>query len=721
MTQRQPASEFRYWAFISYSHRDKAWGRWLHKALETYRVPKRLVGMPTAAGKIPSRLSPVFRDRDELPTTSDLGSAIEEALRQSRCLIVICSPEAAQSRWVNEEVLAFQRLGRGDRIHCLIVDSGNDAAAPLVFPPALGSRPDIDGGRVGEPVAADARRFGDGRSAAKLKLIAGILGIGYDTLVQREHQRRHRNLFYVTCASLALVIVLAVSTLVAITSRRDAVDQRSHAESLVEFMIGDLRKKLEPDGRLATLDAVGKEALAYYAAQKPESLDAEALARRARALHMIGEVYDLRGELDEALKVFEQAADSTAELLAREPNNGQRIFDHAQSVFWVGNIAYQRGDIEVAEPAFQAYKRLAEHLMAVNPNNENWQAEVGYANANLGVLLFEQGRLVDAAEIFSHELDMAEALGQRNAGDYTRQLRTAQAHAWLADIRSLQGDLMEASAQREGEVEIYKKALLLDANNSEAREALSISHMALARLAVYRGDLTTGILRFRKALEVALELRKLDSENVQWKNIAAAAYIALSDSQASNGELQAAREASIKAKQLAEQLKKRDASVTAWQDRWAASLLAEANLAVAMGNNSKALHLGRAVQQYIEKLPNATARSWQQMRFLSRSLLLVAELEYREKNTDAARQAWRDIVAIGSDSNRELGPEIGAARAIALIALDRKEDARPIVNMLGRIGYREREYIRRLREFDAEQQLANASTRQTKQLESTPQ
>lgn len=33
---------FKYWAFISYSHVDRAWGDWPHRALETYRPPRAL-------------------------------------------------------------------------------------------------------------------------------------------------------------------------------------------------------------------------------------------------------------------------------------------------------------------------------------------------------------------------------------------------------------------------------------------------------------------------------------------------------------------------------------------------------------------------------------------------------------------------------------------------------------------------------------------------------
>ncbi|MEO7062231.1 MAG: toll/interleukin-1 receptor domain-containing protein, partial [Dokdonella sp.] len=290
---------FRYWAFISYSHQDQSWGRWLHRALERYRVPPRLVGLPIAAGVIPARLSPIFRDRDELPTATDLGRSVGEALQQSWCLIVVCSPAAAQSRWVNEEVRQFQLLGRAERIHFLIVDEASGAPC---FPPALFAM-QRDGAAAAEPIAADARRSGDGKSHARLKLIAGILGISYDKLVQREHQRGYRRMATIAIAATFALAVLTVFTVVAITSRREAEAQRGHAESLVEFMLGDLRQKLEPEGQLSTLDAVGKQALAYYAAQDPASLDADALARRARALHMIGEVDDQRGRLDDALGV----------------------------------------------------------------------------------------------------------------------------------------------------------------------------------------------------------------------------------------------------------------------------------------------------------------------------------------------------------------------------------------------------------------------------------
>ena len=103
------ATAFKYRAFISYSHRDERSAAWLHKSIEGYRVPKPLIGKAGRDGAIPSKIFPVFRDRDELASSPDLTSSLRLALEQSAHLIVLCSPAAANSRWVNQEILEFKR------------------------------------------------------------------------------------------------------------------------------------------------------------------------------------------------------------------------------------------------------------------------------------------------------------------------------------------------------------------------------------------------------------------------------------------------------------------------------------------------------------------------------------------------------------------------------------------------------------------------------------
>ena len=99
----------RYFAFLSYSHKDEALAEWLHSQLEEFRVPRRLAGHLTENGIIPKRLRPIFRDQHELAAADDLGEEIEEALANSQYLIVLCSPAAAKSHWTNAEIETFKR------------------------------------------------------------------------------------------------------------------------------------------------------------------------------------------------------------------------------------------------------------------------------------------------------------------------------------------------------------------------------------------------------------------------------------------------------------------------------------------------------------------------------------------------------------------------------------------------------------------------------------
>ncbi|MEI0558793.1 toll/interleukin-1 receptor domain-containing protein, partial [Brachyspira intermedia] len=110
---------YNYDVFISYRHleEDKKWAKWLLESLETWRVPKELVKKG-----FPKRIGRVFRDEEELPSSSDLNKSIEEALMHSKYLVVICSKNTPESIWVEREIKIFKELGRFDRIIALLID-----------------------------------------------------------------------------------------------------------------------------------------------------------------------------------------------------------------------------------------------------------------------------------------------------------------------------------------------------------------------------------------------------------------------------------------------------------------------------------------------------------------------------------------------------------------------------------------------------------------------
>jgi hypothetical protein len=184
----------------------------LHKKPETYRVPRSLVGAATRDGTAPERLIPIFRDREELPTSSALGDNLQRSLQQSRYLVVICTPAAAQSRWVEEEIRAFNGWHGRDRIIALIAGGIPNATDPAqeCFPHSLRFEGDGVGSaavRV-EPIAADSRPEGDGRQRAFLKIAAGLLGVGFDDLYQREKRREQRRRMVMAAAIAAGILVL---------------------------------------------------------------------------------------------------------------------------------------------------------------------------------------------------------------------------------------------------------------------------------------------------------------------------------------------------------------------------------------------------------------------------------------------------------------------------------------------------------------------------------
>ena len=284
-----------YSAFISYNHRDRRWAIWLHRALERYRVPKRLQGREAPFGIIGARIPPVFRDRDELAASSDLAQSVRDGLEASAMLIVLCSPHAARSKWVNEEIRAFTALGRRDRIRCLIVDGEPHADDPdrECLPPAL-----FEGGGA-EPLAADLRKNEDGKAGAKLKIIAGILGVPYDELRQREAVRRQQRLAILAAASSLGFVVTGGLAVFALISRAEAVEQRDiarqrtiTAERTVDFVKSMFEVSDPSEARGATITA--REVLDRGARQIEEELDNEP-AVKAELGVTLGEVYGSLG------------------------------------------------------------------------------------------------------------------------------------------------------------------------------------------------------------------------------------------------------------------------------------------------------------------------------------------------------------------------------------------------------------------------------------------
>lgn len=437
-----PVPSRHYAAFLSYSHADARWAGWLQKKLESFRVPRRLVGTDGEYGAVPARIAPVFRDREELASASDLGGHIRAALDASDALVVICSPAAEHSRWVNEEIRTFRRRGLSHRIHCLVVDGENLPGHAPRFPPAL-TEP-LDGQEPPEPIAADLREGADGKALAVQKLIAGLLGVGLDDLRRREAQHRHKRMVWIAAAALAGMSLAVVLASLAVVARDDAQRRQAQAEDLLGFMVDDLRPKLQELGRLDLLDAVGDKAMAYFDSLPARDLSDTALSQQARALTQIGQVRFDQGRHDAAQAAFAAARARALELHRRSPADGARLFDLAQSEFWIGSVAWRQGDLETTERWFRSYLERSEALVAMDPSRFDWQREVAYGYHNLAVLDEGRGRHAQAARAFERELALYRGWLLAHPDDSLLQFEAANVASWLGSATEYLGHLVEA-------------------------------------------------------------------------------------------------------------------------------------------------------------------------------------------------------------------------------------------------------------------------------------
>jgi eukaryotic-like serine/threonine-protein kinase len=153
---------------------------------------------------------------------------------------------------------------------------------------------------------------------AFLKLVAGLLGVGYDTLAQREAQRRQRRWAgrgrlagrHGPCHGLAATAYVA---------RNDAQRRQAQAEDILGFMLGDLREKLTTVGRLDLMRAVDDKAAGYFASLDPRDLSDRALEEQARSLTGIGQVRLDEGNHAEAMAAFREAHARSTALHERAP------------------------------------------------------------------------------------------------------------------------------------------------------------------------------------------------------------------------------------------------------------------------------------------------------------------------------------------------------------------------------------------------------------------
>ena len=695
------AGSYKYSAFISYSHEDDAWAKWLQRVLETYRVPSRLVGTQTAAGTLPRRLAPVFRDRSDLPSATDLGANINEALGESANLIVVCSPSASTSHWVNEEIRAFRRLGRGDRIFCLIV-AGEPNASDLpgrqseeCFVPALryldGTEGQLTGQRF-EPIAADARAGGDGKTNVKLKILSGLLDVGFDELKRREHRRRYQRMTAV--ASLAVVVMLITTGLAidALVARKAAEQRQKEAENLVAFMLGDLNDKLRQVQRLDILEAVDNHAMAYFLSRPIREVSEQTLMLRVKALQKIGNVREDQGKLPAAMESYGAASTLAAELVRRAPGDSEREAVYAETLNHIGNGYWFEGDLDHALGSFQRAIVLLKHSTAVRPSNSALAA-LSSARTNAGRVLEARGDFEAARTLYEAVLATYKTLASRQPDEARWQSNLADAYDSLGKIALEQGELTRAiSAYRD--VRGIKAQLLANGpGDRNVQESLLLSNAILGRTLALCGANEAASRYVNAAVSAARVLVAFDATQADWREELALYNLMLGGFARSAGRFGEAAGRDGESMRVLGELVSKDKTNNAWRQELARVQVESGRLQLALGEfaqaeQSLAMALGTITA---DRKATPVDRS---LRLLeAEGQIVMGQIAVRRNDRAAAREHWTQALeAIGSVARVGADPNVLAARASALLLLDDTGAAGPVVGQLASMGYRTHDF-----------------------------
>lgn len=215
-------------AFISYNHKDVKWAKWLRRKLEWYRLPAEIHNEIEDSRYI----RPVFRDRDELDSGL-LKEELRTRLEHSKFLIVICSPNSAQSKWVSNEVQAFIDMGRLEYIIPFIVDGepqyysdAETAKHPLLgecFPYALrvwNTKKSKDS-LLGIAVTDDGEKD---KQKAFIRVVSRMLGVSFDTLWER-HKREIRTILSITTLVGFLILIFSYWFMIPIKLNIKVIDE----------------------------------------------------------------------------------------------------------------------------------------------------------------------------------------------------------------------------------------------------------------------------------------------------------------------------------------------------------------------------------------------------------------------------------------------------------------------------------------------------------------
>jgi tetratricopeptide (TPR) repeat protein len=636
-----PDTDLKYRAFLSYSHRDTAWAKWLRARLEGFRIDKDLIGRETPVGPVPKTLRSIFRDREDFSSGHTLADATVTALDASAALIVLCSTVSAGRPAVNEEVRLFRSRHPDRPVIPVIIDG----AWPENFPPALRYEIAADGTVTDRPITIlgpDLRETADGKNLGLAKTVAGLTGLAPDDVYRRaERERRRQARLRTAVATVIAVLVIAggglfwqsyqqKQTLTEISALVDKYSLTTSAEAAIPVAKQSLTQAITAIAQGAATDPRYAQALALLKAGKPN--EAEPL------LKAVAEDKEKRADKDakDAAAAYRNLASIAA---VSDPGRARDYYAQAarldpsdvSGMLQNGWFQEQAGQLDAAQAAY------ARVIAAAKPGADD--KDLVWAKFGMGDIEQQRGNLGVALTTYHEAETIADRLAKSDPGNAGWQDNLSVSYEKVGDVQVAQGNLPAALTSYQANFAIRDRLAKSDPGNAGWQRDLSVSYNKVGNVQVAQGNLPAALNSYQASLATREHLAKSDPGNAGWQRDLLVSYNKVGDVQVAQVNLPAALNSYQASLAICDRLAKSDPGNAGWQRDLSVGYEKVGNVQVAQGNLPAALTSYQADLAIMDRLAKSDPGNAGWQRDLAVSYFKIANVYLKSKQTSQAQQA----------------------------------------------------------------------------------
>ena len=478
---------------------------------------------------------------------------------------------------------------------------------------------------------------------------------------------------------------------VATAAQQEAKHRRNQAENLISFMIDDLLTQLRGLGRLDVLDAIGEEALAYFASIPEDQLADEELASLAKIHQLFAEVRIAQGQLEDAAASVTEALRISRHLVDHDPTNEDWLFRLSQVHFYIGDVHRRQENLEDAMDSFLSYREIADQLAALNPEKLDWQLEQAYAQYNLGAVHQDKGHIAEAMEAIRASVAIKQRLvvAEPDNDEWKRSL--GNGYSWLAKMLGQIGRLTESRDQYLDELDIRRQLNESDPDNNDDLELMSNCYSQLGNAELKIGRHDAGLEYGRSAQSILHPLVEQDPTNSEWKGDLAFSHILIGECLLEMNKPGEAHSGLTTSLTILKPLIAIDDSAVRWKLLLARAQTLLIEVAMALDQPEEARQIGLETDTILDALVAAHADIREVRINQAHSHLIQCLVAQRLRDDDAARRhAETALLAISPWAQESDDPMVLSPYAMALLQLGQRDAAESIIDRLTAMQFHNR-------------------------------